>query len=544
MTPPGKFPTEHATGMPRSTGRRRQSVSTGLVVWNIVSLAVLLFAFGGVVRYTVTSTIMASIDRELMARVRPMVAPPPRDVMGGPDGRRPPPDAFGMPGGPPGPEGFGGPGGFDIGPPRGMGGPGSPRSGTPYGDSEPTFRPPPPDENRIGRPNPRDNDVEAPRRYGLDAVVIGPQTRKTPWDTAGFDRAKAGVVTFTDVTIDGRRLHVLSIPFPDHGPIEGVIQCAYPLTDVDLAIAGLDKTLLALSPIALLCAGLAGALLTRRVLRRVHGMTAAAARIGGDDFSDRLPVTGDDEFAELGDTFNSLLGRLEAALVQQRRLVEQQRRFTADASHELKTPLTVIKGNTSMVLATMAQTEPVRETIREIDRAADSMSRLVQDLLLLARSDAGRLGQNGIDLLASEVVQRAASAFRRPPCAPIIVDAAGDAMIRGNEEEIVRLFTNLVSNAARHTPRDGRISVSAALRGDRVEIVVADTGCGIAPEHLPHLGERFYRVDASRARVEGASGLGLSICRGIVDAHGGTMQIESAVGAGTRVTVRLPAPGG
>jgi signal transduction histidine kinase len=179
-----------------------------------------------------------------------------------------------------------------------------------------------------------------------------------------------------------------------------------------------------------------------------------------------------------------------------------------------------------------------------MNRAADAMSRLVQDLLMLARADADRLGHDRIALPVREALQRAASGLRRTAC-PARIDVPDTALcVLGNEDEVTRLFANLLDNAARYTPADGSVCVSASREDDLVRVTIADTGIGIAPDHLVHLGERFYRADQSRTRGEGGSGLGLSICKSIVEAHGGSIAFESVVGRGTTVTVRLPVDDG
>ena len=175
----------------------------------------------------------------------------------------------------------------------------------------------------------------------------------------------------------------------------------------------------------------------------------------------------------------------------------------------------------------------------EIAAAAAGMARLVQDLLLLARSDEGRLGQK-IRVPAREVLAQAITRTVRRGL-PIALEAAEGLCFYGSEEELVRLFANLLQNAAQATPPTGRIAAVARQKSAKVVVVVTDTGCGIAPEHLPHLGERFYRTDTARTRRDGGTGLGLAICRSIVEAHGGTLTFASAPGAGTTATVTLPA---
>jgi signal transduction histidine kinase len=260
-----------------------------------------------------------------------------------------------------------------------------------------------------------------------------------------------------------------------------------------------------------------------------------------------LPVSGEDEFSDLSATFNAMLARLETSFSEQNRLVEalrqmieQQRRFTADASHELRTPLTVIKANTSLALSGAPSPEESRQSMEDIDRAADAASRLVRDLLLLARSDAGQLGRDTVQLPVREVLSQAIANVKRNGGPPVEIDAGAGLTVRGNEDELVRVFSNLLENAIRYTPAEGHIIVTASSDEGWVRVRIADTGAGIAPEHLPHLGERFYRVDPARTRRGGGTGLGLSICRSIVEAHGGTMSFESQVGKGTTVTVSLP----
>jgi signal transduction histidine kinase len=180
--------------------------------------------------------------------------------------------------------------------------------------------------------------------------------------------------------------------------------------------------------------------------------------------------------------------------------------------------------------------------LQEIDRAADTMRQIVQDLLLLAHADAGQAGRERIELLVREVLERAIAQTARKDSAPVRLHISDETLaVPANEGELARLFSNLLDNARRATPPEGQITVTAAREADQIVMRVADTGIGIAPQHLPHLAERFYRIDTARARLDGGTGLGLSICKSIVDAHGGTLSFQSTPGKGTTVTVSLPA---
>jgi heavy metal sensor kinase len=365
-----------------------------------------------------------------------------------------------------------------------------------------------------------------------------------PWDPATFAlAARQGRRTYSTIEVGDETMRVLSLPLRGkNGQIEAVLQAARPLADLNFAIGRLTRTLLTFVPIALLIAAAGGAFLTDRILRPVRHITQAASRIGAEDLSQRLPVAGGDEFAKLAATFNGLLGRLESAF-------EQQRRFTADASHELRTPLAAIKVHTSLALMGERTPAQYKQTLRTVDRSADTATRIVQDLLLLARSDTGRFDLrvaptplSDVLLRAVETVEATAHDPDRPPPARITLDLHDPTLaVAGDAHHLSRLFTNLLDNALRHTPSDGSVRIIArAEDANTVVVDVEDTGEGIAPEHLPHVTERFYRVDAARARAHGGTGLGLSICKSIAEAHGGGLVVESEVGRGTRVRVTLP----
>jgi len=303
----------------------------------------------------------------------------------------------------------------------------------------------------------------------------------------------------------------------------------------------MTTTFLSLIPVVLLVAGLGGAFLTDRALRPVRRIAWAANRMEAEDLSQRLPVIGDDEFAALAETINGMLGRLETSFAKQEQLFEQQRRFAADASHELRTPLTIIKANTSLSLSEPRTAPEYEKTLRAVDTAADRMTRIVQDLLLLARADAGQSVYPLAPTPLAEVLQSAAGPLSDTGNAPIQVDLPEPLFVLGHADSLTRLFSNLLENAVRHTPADGHITVTAKRLGTQIVVEIADTGTGIAPEHLPHVTERFYRVEAARSRAQGGTGLGLAICRSIADAHSGTLVVSSVLGHGTTVRVTLQA---
>jgi signal transduction histidine kinase len=361
-----------------------------------------------------------------------------------------------------------------------------------------------------------------------------------PWDADGFSAASRGSVVTNTVTSEGDMLRVLSRPIREGNQITGVRQIATSLSPLHRDLNGLTRSLFLLLPPALIIALLAGLFLTNKALSPVKSLTVAARQIRPDQLTRRLPLNGTDEFDELAATFNSALGRVESAFKDRERMVAQLQRFTGDASHELRTPLTTIKANTTVALSETHPSEDHLHALRKIDRAADRMTALVEDLLLLARFDGI---QAPLDARPVSVRQLAEEAVELLPEARPAIDIAacpGQLMVLAEPGHIVRLLRNLLENSRKFTPEEGLIEVRATQLAQSVEIRVVDSGSGIAPEHLPFLGERLFRADTARSRSHGGAGLGLAICKSIAERHGGTLKFVSTPGSGTTVIVTLP----
>ncbi len=283
--------------------------------------------------------------------------------------------------------------------------------------------------------------------------------------------------------------------------------------------------------------GLAGGWwLATRAIRPISDISSAASRIATGDLSHRINVTHtDNELGELAGVLNSTFARLESAFA-------RQRQFTADASHELRTPIAVILAQTQATLARDRNPAEYRETLAACQRAAQRMRALTESLLALARLDAGQeaMRRDRIDLgqVASDCIEllRPLAEERR---VTIHCELAA-AECRGDPEGLAQVIANLLSNAILHNRRDGEVRVMTR-RGDGSSLfIVTDSGPGIAAEDLPRIFERFYRGDKSRAGATGGTGLGLAICKGIVDGHGGTLEVTSTPGGGSTFTLRLP----
>ncbi|HEY7183042.1 MAG TPA: ATP-binding protein [Blastocatellia bacterium] len=305
------------------------------------------------------------------------------------------------------------------------------------------------------------------------------------------------------------------------------------------------RTLILLSvaiPLALLLGSYGGLLLANQALRPVDRMTRAAEHIAAGDLSERVPEPARmDELGRLAATFNDMIARLQAAF-------ERQKQFTSDASHELRTPLAVMRGDIEITLRRERSSEEYKRALTSNLEEIIRLSRLVEDLLMLARGDSGRieLRCERVDLndlcrrmaeyIAPLADQREQTLIYEPPgagTAPVVVSAD---MLR-----IKQLLLNLLDNAIKYTERRGRVTLGLKTDENVAVITVADTGRGIPPEDLPHIFERFFRRSAKTAdRTAAGFGLGLSIVKWIVDSHGGRIEAKSEVGKGTVFTVRLP----
>ncbi len=327
----------------------------------------------------------------------------------------------------------------------------------------------------------------------------------------------------------------------------GYLVLATPLASVDATLGRL-RLALALGMAALIALALTlSPLVVRLGLRPLTDMAASAERMGTGDLDRRLPVPrADDEVRDLAVSFNGLLDRIEAAFAVQRRSEAQARQFAADASHELRSPLTVLAGSADVLLMGLQRDPAGAERIaRRMQREIQRLMRLVQDLLLLARLDAaGDASLHMEPVWLKDVVQRAVRDMRPVAGGRVLAVAVGpaaaEAWVRGDDDQLYRLLINLLDNAIRHTASDGRIEVAVELRQDAVATRVSDDGCGIPPEHLPHVFDRFYRADPSRARETGNAGLGLAIAKRSAEAHGGDLTVTSEVGSGTAFTLTLP----
>jgi two-component system sensor histidine kinase BaeS len=276
-------------------------------------------------------------------------------------------------------------------------------------------------------------------------------------------------------------------------------------------------------------------ILSRRILAPVKALTGAARQFGKGDFSHRVDYKGKGELGELASSFNSMAEDLE-------RNERLRRNMVADVAHELRTPLSNLKGYLEAIADGVIK--PDEAAIKSLYEEASSLSRLVEDLQELSLADAGKLNIIVQPEDISRLIKETVTVFQAKAAAKSLTISADLPAalppVNIDSHRIRQVLYNLLDNAVAHTGKEGRITVTAHEKKNRVYISVADTGEGIPPEDLPMIFERFYRVDKSRARATGGSGLGLTIAKRLVESHGGTIEVRSQPGQGSTFTFNLP----
>jgi heavy metal sensor kinase len=351
--------------------------------------------------------------------------------------------------------------------------------------------------------------------------------------------ASDGKPRFDEVSLSpGEHARIITWPARDEDGEPFFVVVGQSLKDLERAQRQLLILLAVSNPIALLLASLGGLWIANKALRPVDRLTRAAERIGRGSLSERVEESqSQDEIGRLAATFNEMISKLEQAF-------ERERRFTADASHELKTPLAVLRGDIEVTLRRERSAEEYKNVLASSLEEIERLTNLTDDLLTLARSDAGErvleLEPVKLDTLAAE-----ARAFIQP-----LADSSGVALkydepsppivIEGDGKRLKQLLVNLLDNAIKYTPSGGSTRLVLSVQDTSALVEISDTGRGIPADALPHIFERFYRRSDQRdSRVTGF-GLGLAISKWIVDAHNGSIEVESQQGRGSRFTVRLP----
>jgi heavy metal sensor kinase len=344
-----------------------------------------------------------------------------------------------------------------------------------------------------------------------------------------------GTVAESHLGDDAVRLRVVSRQI--QGPNGRLlVQAASSLADDDRELQELLEVLLFAGPLAIMVALGAGYFLARRALAPVQRIVAAADDITAHRLDRRIAVSNPgDELGRLSKTLNAMIARLE-------RSFGEIQQFTADAAHELRTPLTVIRNDAEVALRAERTPQEYRRVLENVLEETQRLTRLAEQLLELCREDAGLQPVDFVALRFDELVREVVEHVTVVAQAKGLELKLGDlhaCSVLGHADRLRRVIYNLLDNAIKYTPEGGIVTVTCCQNGNKVELKIADTGCGIRSEHLQTVFNRFYRADAGRNGDQHGTGLGLAICRAIVESHRGTIEIASSSGAGTSVTVCL-----
>jgi heavy metal sensor kinase len=346
-----------------------------------------------------------------------------------------------------------------------------------------------------------------------------------------------GSATFTTVRVNGERFRIHAMTLEANGAVVGYIQSTASLASVDHSMSRFRALLLLVALAGVLAAAVGGFLIASRALRPIADVTETARAIAlSRSFARRLDRNErQDELGELARTLNQMLASLESAH-------RAQRRFVDDAAHELRAPLTSILGNFEFLERARDLPESERAAVlADIRTESEHLARLVADLLALARADSGQSVVRQPVELDRVVVEAVHAVEPQADHLDLAIDTLEPVVVSGDADRLKQLAIILVENACHYTPPGGTVRVQVIAQEAEAMLIVSDTGIGMSADDLPHIFDRFYRADEARSRVIEGSGLGLAIAAWIIDAHGGTIEVTSQPGTGSRFTVRLPA---
>lgn len=353
------------------------------------------------------------------------------------------------------------------------------------------------------------------------------------------DKALGGAgkdkVTYETINIaGGNPLRIATYPIKDTRRIKYIVQVGTPMDPINASLNNIIFLFYLSIPPVLALATAIGFILAKKALSPVNEITETARRIGAQNLSERLAVLGTgDEIDRLAETFNNMIERLESSF-------KRIRQFTSDASHELRTPLTILKGETEIALRSCADLEVLKELLKSNLEEIDRMSNIVNNLLLLAKTDI-KMHVEFANVRLNDIIEekfRQIKNLAELKGINIRLEKNEAVVVKGDSVKIRQIVLNLLENAIKYTDKDGTVSISLERCNDNALIKITDTGIGIPEEDIPYIFDRFYRVD--KARTEGGTGLGLSICKDMVTFHNGRIEVKSKVGEGSTFSVYLP----
>ena len=392
-------------------------------------------------------------------------------------------------------------------------------------------------ENVLGR-KPKGKFIQIIDRSGkIGAKMSDIETETVPTSFGTMERALKGEIVYE--TIDSRRprLRMVTLPIVDENrKVSSIVQVGTSLEDLDETMTKLLIIFIIGIPTSLSATIMVGYFMAKKALKPVDQIRKAAVKISSTNLDERIDIGGRrDELARLAETFNAMISRLKDAFLR----VNQ---FSLDVSHELKTPLTILKGETEVALRKDREKEDYRRLLVSSLEEVDRMTKIIDDLLLLSKADPEDVRLNIEDVALRDLIIDVCmdmTIFADKKGIDLEIKDLGDAKVKGDELKLRRMFLNIVENGIKYTGKGGKVEVSSFTNDGYVQVNVKDDGVGISEDDLKYIFDRFYQADRSRRR-EGGSGLGLSISKWIAEAHKGSIQAESRLLEGSLFSIKLP----
>ena len=393
---------------------------------------------------------------------------------------------------------------------------------------------------RVGR-QPSAKFIQILDRSGhIGTKSLNLKNKRLPVSFEALKNAANGAITYETKVVFGEPLRIITYPVKrKSSEIRSIIQVATSLVEVRDTLRRLILILVSIVPLALIIASIGGIFLANKALKPVNEINRITKEITSRNLGLRVPQPAThDELGQLVETINGMIERLEKSF-------KQIQQFTADASHELKTPLTILKGEAELALRKERKPEEYRQYLESSLEEVNRLSHLVQDLLILSKADTGRLTlhKEPLNLVTlTDACGKQCKFLGEPKDIRVVFRHTHDSgiWVMGDPHRLKQMFYNLIENAIKYSNDGGRIEIITGSNGNYASVAIKDEGLGIAPEDIPYIFDRFYRVDKSRSREAGGTGLGLSICKWIAEAHQGKITVESTPGVGSCFTVWIP----
>jgi heavy metal sensor kinase len=391
-------------------------------------------------------------------------------------------------------------------------------------------------ENVLGK-KPKGKFIQIMDRSGkIGAKMSDIETEAPPASFTTLEKALAGEVVYETVERSKPRLRIVTIPIFEQKKTMSIVQVATSLEDFDETMYRLLIILVIGIPTSLSVTVVVGYFMAKKALKPVDKIRRAAVKISSRNLDERIDIGARrDELGRLSQTFNEMIGRLQNAF-------QRVNQFSSDVSHELKTPLTILKGETEVALRKERESEQYRMLLSSHLEEIDRMTKIIDDLLLLSKADAKEVVLNVDDIHLKDLIVDVCmdmKFFADKKGVGLIVNDLDDVKLKGDELKLRRMLLNVIENGIKYTPEGGSVAVKSFMNNGSVQIDVQDTGIGIPPEELQYVFDRFYRGDKSRKRETG-SGLGLSISKWIAEAHRGTIEVAGRHQRGSLFSITLP----